>query len=76
MNRRMNKAEADAFKKRWQIVNKAERDEMRTASYELKFRQLAALMASVADLGWQEPLDEGVAEVRARWARLRRLYGV
>ena len=41
---------------------------------ELKFRQLAALMASAKQLGWNEALAEGEAEVRDRWMRLRKAY--
>jgi len=72
----MSKSEVLAFKKRWQAVNVAEQKELRAASVELKFQQLAALMASVDAMGWRDKLAEGEAEVRERWRRLRSLHGV
>jgi hypothetical protein len=74
--RQMTKAEALAYQKRWQRINAAERDELRKASIELKFRQLAALMASVDAFGWRQALARGQGEVRERWKRLRSHYGV
>jgi hypothetical protein len=53
------------------MVNTAERAELRTTPLDHKFRQLAALMASVQALGWTEALAAEEAEVRARWNRLR-----
>jgi hypothetical protein len=72
----MTKAEGRAFKLRWRRVNRFEEEELRQSSLDLKLRQLAALMASVKPLGWTEALAEGEAEVRDRWQRLRKVYGV
>jgi len=76
MRKRMTKREIQAFQKRWQAINDLERSELRAASPDLKFRQVAALMASVDPLGWRGALEEGVEEIRKRWQRLRRFYGV
>jgi len=72
MKSRITKAEARAFRARWEAVNAAEVDELRATSTTHKARQLASLMASVAKLGWTEALTEEETEVRNRWNRLRR----
>ena len=74
--RSMTKSELQAYRKRWKIVNDAEREELRGSSPELRLRQFAALMASVDAFGWRSALEEGVDEVRKRWQRLRSHYGV
>jgi hypothetical protein len=71
----MTKAEARAWVARWQRVNEAERDELRNTPLEVKLRQLAALMASVDQLGWREGLAAEETQARDRWKRLRRAYG-
>lgn len=76
MKRRLNPTEARAFRARWALVNAAEREELQATPPAVKLRQLAALMASVAQLGWTEALAAEEAEVRERWNRLRRAYGV
>lgn len=76
VKRRITRAEARAYRARWQAVNAAERSELRAASAEDKLRQLAALMASVEQMGWSEALAAEEAVARERWARLRRAYGV
>ncbi len=72
----MSRAEGEAFKARWAMVATAERDELRATSMDRKLRQLAALMASVATLGWDEALAAEEVEVRERWRRLRQAYGI
>jgi hypothetical protein len=72
----MSREEALAFKARWRLVNEAEEEELRATPPAKKLRQLAALMASVQAMGWSEALREGEEEVRARWIKLRKAYGV
>ncbi|MBI3990200.1 MAG: hypothetical protein HY347_11365 [candidate division NC10 bacterium] len=72
----MTKMEAQAFKARWEAINAAEREELRTTSLAHKLRQLAVLMASAGKFGWTEALAADDAEVRDRWNRLRRLQRV
>lgn len=64
--------QARQYLKRWSIVADAERSELRESPMGLKFRQLAALMAS-AHL-FHDPAERAVSEdqVRARWAKIRR----
>ncbi len=69
---RMTRGEARAFKRRWKDVNAAERDELASTPVALKFRQVAALLASVGMLGWNESSSAEEDVVRERWARLRR----
>ncbi len=74
--RRITKKEGRAFKRRWAAINRAEIHELRWMSLEEKFKQLAALMASSKQLGWNEALAAEEDEVRERWNRLRKAYGV
>jgi transcriptional regulator with XRE-family HTH domain len=69
---RLTKGEAQAFKRRWRAVNAAEKDELASTPGADKFRQVAALLASAATLGWTG--TEGEELVRERWARLRKEY--
>jgi hypothetical protein len=71
--RRLTEAQAQAFQKRWAILDAAEREELVSTSMTLKFRQLAVLMASAQKLGWTEELAAEEDEVRKRWARLRQV---
>ena len=47
----MTKEEARAWKARWDLVNHAEREELRNTPLEVKARQLAGLMASASEMG-------------------------
>lgn len=74
MKRLITKEEALEFKKRWEIVNEAERKELRETPPAKKMQQLATLMQWVKDFGWNEALKSGENEVRERWIKLKRLY--
>jgi hypothetical protein len=76
MTRLITKKEALAFKRRWEIVNEAERQELRKTSPSKKLHQLTTLMAWVKDFGWDKTLKAEETEVRERWVRLKRLYHV
>jgi len=67
----LTRKDARAFRARWEMVNAAERAELRMTPLDRKLRQLAALMASVQPLGWTEALAAEEDEVRRRWNRLR-----
>ena len=75
MKGKITKAEARAFKERWKLVNAAERKELRSTPVELKFQQVAVLMASAKHLGWARALAAEETEVRNRWNRLRKALG-
>lgn len=68
----LTKAEARAFRKRWQLVNAREEEELRSTPLEVKWRQFITMLGWARQFGWQHDLEEGVAEVRERWARLRK----
>jgi hypothetical protein len=75
MKRRMTPEEARAWKARWELVNEAEREELRSTPPELKLRQLTTLMGWVNHFGWTEALAAQEDEVRQRWVRLREACG-
>lgn len=66
---------AEAYVRRWQLVNEREQAEQRAMTQEEKLRVLAGLMASAKALGWDEALDAEDAEVRERWRLLRERLG-
>lgn len=72
----MTKAEAKKFRNRWQMVNAAEREELRKTPLEVKLRQLDALMSSVRQLGWSAALTAEEDLVRARWQKLKAAYKI
>jgi len=71
----MTPEEARAYFKRWELVRDAEAAELRRATMDTKFQQLAALMASRHLFGPEPDREAQVHEVRDRWARLRRALG-
>jgi hypothetical protein len=76
MKVRITKSQARAFRERWKAVNVAEREELRATSMAEKLQQLAALMGSVRMQGWEKPSAAEEAEIRGRWKRLRKAFGV
>jgi transcriptional regulator with XRE-family HTH domain len=70
--RRLTRREAKAFKRRWEAVNLAEREELAKTSVADKFHQVAALLASAQKLGWTEVLAAEDDLIRQRWAWLRK----
>jgi hypothetical protein len=71
----MTPEEARAYFKRWELVRGVEAAELRRATMETKFQQLAALMASRHLFGPEPDREAQVHEVRERWTRLRRALG-
>jgi len=76
MKNKITKAQAKEFRKRWEIVARAQRRELQLTPVSTKFEQLAALMASVQQMGFTKSLYSEEAEVRKRWIRLREVAGV
>lgn len=70
----LTRGEAQAYRRRWEAVNAAEREELASTPLGDKFRQVAALLASAGKLGWTGALAAEEDQVRQRWARLRREY--
>lgn len=74
MEKPLSKAEAHAFRERWRLVNTREIEELRSATPEMRWKQFLTLLAWAREFGWEESLREGEAEVRERWARLRKAH--
>ena len=74
MRRQMTKAEARAFRRRWEIVDSIEREELRNTPIARKLQQLNALTAWGRYFGWSGQEADGVVEVRRRWKRLLQVY--
>ncbi len=72
MTHRLTKAEARAFRERWRRVNAREEEELRSTGLAVKWQQFNTLLAWAHQAGWTAALREGEAEVRERWARLRK----
>jgi hypothetical protein len=68
----LTKTEARAYRERWRLVNALEVEEMRTTPMEVKWQQFNTLLTWARAFGWMDELGKGEAEVRERWARLRR----
>ncbi len=71
---KLTKAQAMAFRKRWDMVNAFQMSEVRALSANEKLGQLATLMALAKELGWIGALEKEAGEVRARWNKLRKAY--
>jgi len=71
MERPMTKEEAQAWKARWELVNRAEREELRNTPIDRNLRQLEVMAAAARELGWNERLAEEETMVRELWIRLR-----
>ena len=70
----MNREELLVYKRRWQLVEEREIEELRAASPEHKLRQVAALMASMDAMGWREDSEADLV-VWTTWQRLRERLG-
>lgn len=70
----MEKKEALEFKRRWEIVNEAEKRELRETPPSEKLKQLSVLMGWVKDFKWDDAMKAGESEVRERWIKLKRYY--
>ena len=77
MKLKITKEQANAYKKRWELINKAEIQELRNATFTQKMQQLQALMASINTIdGWSNILSKDEDMVRKRWNKLRKEYNV
>jgi len=72
----LTKAQARAFRLRWEAVKEAEDEELASTSMTEKFRQLIGLLASARRFRWTEELAVEEDNVRQRWIKLRRVLHV
>jgi hypothetical protein len=73
----MTRREAQAYRKRWQLVGETQRNERRQLSMEAKFRRLDQCYQNAAGLGllkqYAAARQNGEREVQLRWGRLKGL---
>lgn len=67
--------DAHAYFQRWTVVNAAEIEELRRTPMEKKLQQLSSLMASRDLFTTDSRREQGIEDVRSRWARLRQVLG-
>lgn len=72
MSRKLSKAEARAYQRRWKLVNAREVDELLATSIDVKWQQFNTLLRWAHAFGWSDSRAREDAEVRARWIRLRK----
>ena len=72
MTRPLTKAEARAFRRRWQLAGSREEEELRATSLEVRLRQFNTLLGWAHQFGWTAALGDGEDEVRKRWMQLRK----
>jgi hypothetical protein len=71
----LTRADLEAYRARWQAVERVELEEARQATVETRYQELDAMFEMGCDLGWIQPAnDEELAPIRARWARLKADY--
>jgi hypothetical protein len=64
------KDDIKAYQAQWEVVNAIQKEERRTASLELRWRQLNAAYGMAKSLGLLRP-DPSEAGVHERWAKLK-----
>jgi hypothetical protein len=72
----MTRRQAREYKERWRKVNARQLRELRTLTPEQKLDQWARLWIWVKEFGWDKALAAEEQQVRDRWNRIRRAYGV
>jgi hypothetical protein len=72
MPRKLTRKQAQAYRDRWRLVNAREQAELRSTPIDVKLQQFNTLMAWAREFGWLAELGKGEAQVRERWARLRK----
>jgi hypothetical protein len=70
----LTKTETRAFRDRWRRVNRREEEELRSTSLEIRLQQFNTLLGWAHAFGWMAALGAGEAEVRERWARVRKAH--
>ena len=71
----MTKAQIHARRQRWRILNDFEIAELQNTAAEVKFGQLAVLMAAVDSLNLRAGLEADDELGRRRWQQFRQRYG-
>ena len=69
------KEAAQAWRKRWELVNRHEIEELRRQTPDEKLVQLWTLMMAAREMNWNEQLQAEEESVRALWIKLRKAHG-
>lgn len=69
-NEAMDPSMLKAYRDRWQAVAEIERQEMQTASLDLRWQQLNAIVGLAIGLGIFKTIEDKT-EVYQRWAKLK-----
>jgi hypothetical protein len=72
----MEREQLQAWKRRWELVSARALEERKPTSPEDRLRHLDDLLEFAREMGWEERLAHGEAEVRSRWIELKRRAGV
>jgi hypothetical protein len=72
--KRMTKAQALAYMRRWRAVNRFQAEESRNSPVTIRFRQLSALFFSAKAFNWDKQLAAEDAVAHAWWSRLQKAY--
>ena len=70
----MTRAEIHAWRQRWKLMNELDVEELRTTPIDIKFQQLAALMASVDFFHAREALEKDDQLGYDRWQKFRNAH--
>ena len=77
--KKLDPAHADTvreYAERWKRVNAFQAEEQRKLTVEQRLQQFFSLRALAKEMGWRTSTDAEILEVRARWLRLYKAYGV
>lgn len=76
MTPRITKEEAQAFTRRWALVNAIQREELQKITQAERLRRLDTLYTFARKMGWNTRNPEEENRVRETWLALRRYHGV
>ena len=76
MKEKTTKEEYRRYRERWKRINAFELEELRATSPETRLRQFFSLLEIARSMNWTTSSVAEIEEVRARWNRLRKAYGV
>lgn len=77
MPKRMpTREEMRTWKERWDLVNEFQTEELRCRTPNERMRDLARLMLTVRECGWEKSLEEDDLAAREQWLKLYRAYGL
>jgi hypothetical protein len=76
MKKNSDRDEYRRYVERWKRINAFELKELRQTSPETRLRQFFTLLEMARSMNWETSSAAEVEEVRSRWNRLRKAYGV